>query len=92
MTLILNRSQPGKACLLLPYIILEFLQLVGFGACIVLTVGSSSFYIFSLFFLMWEKTKHCFGFCIYLTVGGTLLMIIVMIAILKTTIVIVNFN
>jgi len=28
----------SKACLLLPYIILEFLQLVGFGACIVLTV------------------------------------------------------
>ena len=41
---------------------------------------------------MWEKTKRCFGSCIVLTVGGTLLMIIVMIAILKTTIVIVNFN
>ena len=48
-------------------------------------------YIFVIL-LLWEKTKHCFGFCIYLTVGGTLLMIIVMIAILKTTIVIVNFN
>ena len=29
----------GKACLLLPYIILEFLQLVAFGAVIILTVG-----------------------------------------------------
>jgi len=28
----------SKACLLLPYIILEFLQLLGFGACIILTV------------------------------------------------------
>ena len=28
----------GKACLLLPYIILEFLQLIGFGGCIVLAV------------------------------------------------------
>ena len=32
-------SMTGKACLLLPYIILEFLQLLGFGACIILTVG-----------------------------------------------------
>ena len=61
MTLILNRSQPGKACLLLPYIILEFLQLVGFGACIVLTVGSSYSYIF-LLFLYCGKNKALFWF------------------------------
>ena len=34
-------SMIGKACLLLPYIILEFLQLLGFGACIILTVGDN---------------------------------------------------
>ena len=45
-------------------------------------------YLF-IILLLWEKTKHCFGSCIDLTVGGTLLMII---AILKTTIVIVDFN
>ena len=32
-------STTGKACLLLPYIILEFLQLLAFGASIILTVG-----------------------------------------------------
>ena len=32
-------STTGKACLLLPYIILEFLQLLAFAASIILTVG-----------------------------------------------------
>ena len=32
-------SMTGKACLLLPYIILEFLQLLAFAASIILTVG-----------------------------------------------------
>merc|ERR1712107_695577 len=38
----------SKACLLLPYIILEFLQLVGFGACIVLTVM-----VMAILFYLW---------------------------------------
>ena len=37
--MIISKIFPGKACLLLPYIILEFLQLLAFAAAIILTVG-----------------------------------------------------
>ena len=49
----------GKACLLLPYIILEFLQLLGFGACIILTVGPDD-----------DDDNDNFAFCITLTLGA----------------------